>query len=337
MTAADLSNNLFVLTVMIYAVAMFTFAVAFALTKQEPDAVHRRAAAPEHAQAVELVMAGSRAPRWEPSVTGTPVADDSSPPSAARPSRSRGVTVRRAAVAVTALGWVIHLVEVASRGVASGRVPWGNMYEFSSAVSLVAVGIFLALSFRGDAARLGVFVLVPVVLYLGLAGTVLYTQAGPLQPVLNSYWLKIHVLAALTATGTLMVGGIVTVLLIVRRWGDARNGSSGVGFTSRLPDAVSLDRLERRIITLAFPIWTFAIVAGAIWAESAWGRYWGWDPKETWSFITWVIYAAYLHARATPSWRRSAQYFAAAGFVALVVNYYVVNLVINGLHSYAGV
>ena len=92
-----------------------------------------------------------------------------------------------------------------------------------------------------------------------------------------------------------------------------------------------------RIHAFMFPLWTFSVIAGSIWAEAAWGRYWGWDPKETWAFITWVIYAAYLHARATIGWRgRKAAYVAIAGFIAIMFNYFIVNMFVQGLHSYSG-
>jgi cytochrome c-type biogenesis protein CcsB len=118
--------------------------------------------------------------------------------------------------------------------------------------------------------------------------------------------------------------------------GNARAMVDGVA--RWLPEADRLDRLAYKVIGFAFPVWTFAIIAGAIWAKYAWSRYWGWDPKETWSFITWVVYAAYLHARATAGWRgRRAAYLSLLGFGCLMVDYYVVNTVITGLHSYAGV
>jgi cytochrome c-type biogenesis protein CcsB len=202
----------------------------------------------------------------------------------------------------------------------------------------------------------------PVVLYLGLAGTVLYANAGPLVPALNSYWIKIHVVAAITASGAFMVSGVVTVLYLLKeRWergtptlsfgpGAAAAVEVGAppaqpvqlpsrrGLMAWLPASEVLDRLAYRIVSFAFPVWTFAIIAGAIWAEQAWSRYWGWDPKETWSFITWLAYAAYLHARATAGWRgRRAAVLSLIGFGALMVDYYVVNTVITGLHSYAGV
>ncbi len=119
---------------------------------------------------------------------------------------------------------------------------------------------------------------------------------------------------------------------------ERETGDIAVARGGLLPTAEGLDRLASRIIAFAFPIWTFAVIAGAIWAQEAWGRYWGWDPKETWSFITWVLFAGYLHARATSGWQgRRAAALALVGFASLVVNFYAVNLWIVGLHSYAGV
>jgi cytochrome c-type biogenesis protein CcsB len=270
-----------------------------------------------------------------------------------RDAASRAVVAGRTAVALTVAGWAAHVGSVVTRGFAAHRVPWGNMYEFSSMVALVAVTVFLALLTRQQVRFLGAFVMAPVVLYLGLAGTVLYADAGPLVPALNSYWIKIHVVAAITASGAFMVSGVVTALYLLKdRW--ERRTAVGVGpgtaaavefervrgggLMGWLPAAEVLDRLAYRVVAFAFPVWTFAIMAGAIWAEQAWSRYWGWDPKETWSFITWLAYAAYLHARATAGWRgRRASLLALIGFGCLMVDYYVVNTVITGLHSYAGV
>jgi cytochrome c-type biogenesis protein CcsB len=306
----------------------------------------------------------------------------------------RTESIGRAAVVLTAAGWAFHLSSVLTRGFAVHRVPWGNMYEFSCMVTLVAVSIFLLLLAQQPLRRiaaiasqrpsrhvipwkarepvryLGAFVMAPVVLYLGLAGTVLYAAPGPLVPALNSYWIKIHVVAAITATGAFMVSGVVTILYLLKeRYERGRPplrvaiaarlrspvapqrvslgpgtaaaiemGPARGGLMRALPAAANLDRLAYRIVTFAFPIWTFAIIAGAIWAEQAWSRYWGWDPKETWSFITWLGYAAYLHARATAGWRgRRAATLSLIAFGCLMVDYYVVNTVITGLHSYAGV
>ena len=283
---------------------------------------------------------------------------------ARRQTTGRAERVGRAAVVVTVLGWGLHVASVTTRGLAAHRVPWGNMFEFSTMVSLVAVTVYLVLLARQKVRYLGLFVMVPVVLYLGLAGTVLYVPAGPLQPVLDSYWIKIHVVAAITASGGFMVSGVITLLYLLRSWLDRRAAAvsmgpgaaaavelaerptgmrgqvraMGDGLARWLPSSERLDRLAYQVVAFAFPVWTFAIVAGAIWAKYAWSRYWGWDPKETWSFITWVAYAAYLHARATAGWRgRRAAVLSLVGFACLMVDYYVVNTVISGLHSYAGV
>jgi cytochrome c-type biogenesis protein CcsB len=272
--------------------------------------------------------------------------------------RSRAVRIGQLAVALTVVGWGFHVASVTTRGLAVHRVPWGNMYEFSCMVTLVAVTIYLLLLLTQPVRYLGAFLMAPVVLYLGLAGTVLYAAPGPLVPALDSYWIKIHVVAAIAATGAFMVSGVVTVLYLLKeRWERGRPlfprrrvslgpGTAAVaemnaprsGLMQSLPSSEALDRLAYRIITFAFPVWTFAIIAGAIWAEQAWSRYWGWDPKETWSFITWLGYAAYLHARATAGWRgRRAATLSLIAFGCLMVDYYVVNTVITGLHSYAGI
>ncbi len=254
------------------------------------------------------------------------------------------VRLGRAAVAVTVLGWAVHLLSVILRGLAVGRVPWGNMYEFSSVVCLAAVTGFLVLMSRQPVRYLGAAVMLPVVIYLGLGTTVLYAPAAPLVPALNSYWLKIHVAAAATASGTFMVAFATTVLYLVqdvreRRASPTPEGTAGAPVARfRLPSAASLDAIAYRVTAFAFPIWTFAVIAGAIWAEAAWGRYWGWDPKETWAFITWVLYAGYLHARPLPRWQgRRAAVVGVVAFVALMFCYFGVNLWISGLHSYAGV
>jgi cytochrome c-type biogenesis protein CcsB len=313
---------------------------------------------------------------------------------AAAPAARRATRIGQGAVALTVIGWGLEFTSVTTRGIAVHRVPWGNMYEFSCMVTLVAVTIYLALLMQQPIKRiaatltlrpsrhtmswrsresvryLGAFLLAPVVLYIGLASTVLYAAPGPLQPALDSYWIKIHVVAAITATGAFMVSGVVTALYLLKeRWerglpslrvslmqrlrspirsqrvslgpgaaATAEWNTTSSGLMQSLPSSESLDRLAYRIITFAFPVWTFAIIAGAIWAEQAWSRYWGWDPKETWSFITWLGYAAYLHARATAGWRgRRAATLSLIAFACLMVDYYVVNTVITGLHSYAGI
>jgi cytochrome c-type biogenesis protein CcsB len=311
---AQLSDGLLFCAVIVYALAMLGFA------GEQASLRARRSV--ETLSTDELVsVGGGQGPL--PPVTLT----------TEKPSRAGqfGLTL-------TVCGWGIHVVSLVLRGFAAHRVPWGNMYEFSSAVALVAVTAFLGLVLRGRVERaLGAFVMLPVVLYLGLAASVLYTAAGPLVPALNSYWIKIHVAAAIMASGSFLLSGVVALLYLLRdRYDSTESPRFPVSLGAQLPSAAVLDRVSYSVIAFAFPVWTFAIIAGAIWAESAWGRYWGWDPKETWSFITWVLYAGYLHARATADWKgRKAAWVAVAAAGALIIDYYVVNIFVVGLHSYA--
>ena len=217
------------------------------------------------------------------------------------------------------------------------------MYEFAIVITVTAGACYLALMRRQPVRDLGVWIVGSVVLTLGLAVAVLYTPGGALVPVLDSYWLVVHVAAAIISGGVLTVGALLTALFLLRMRHDARQQTGDLGggagrYAAQLPSAATLSRAARTAHVFAFPIWTFAVIAGAIWAQEAWGRYWGWDPKETWSFIVWVVYAGYLHARSTAGWRgRRAAVIALIGFAALMVNYYVVNTVVDGLHSYSGV
>jgi cytochrome c-type biogenesis protein CcsB len=217
-------------------------------------------------------------------------------------------------------------------------VPWGNMYEFVLAVTLVgAVAWLIVLSRRPNLRHLGLFVALTEVLLLGLDGMVLYIRVGPLVPALNSYWLKVHVTAAILASGIFLVGFVAAAMYLIRSGYDRGKRNFPYTLGPRVPAAESLERLTFRLHAFAFPVWTFAVTAGAIWAEAAWGRYWGWDPKETWAFISWVVYAGYLHARATPSVKRStATWIAVFGWGTMMMNLFGVNLFISGLHSYSG-
>ncbi len=333
---AGLSDDLLFAAVLLYTAAMLAFAgeQASRRSRRLAEAASVGAVLRTAAASRTRMMAGAGGP---PVAAGPVGAETAVDPPASRRSRA-GV----AGLALTVVGAVLHVGSVITRGFAADRVPWGNMYEFSSAVALCAVVIFLVLvaGRRVDRA-LGAFVMVPVVLYLGLAGTVLYTAAGPLVPALDSYWIKIHVFAAVLSSGAFLLSGMVALLYLLRSRHDSQVAQGRaprfpLSIGAALPAAPALDRVTYGVIAFAFPIWTFAIIAGAIWAESAWGRYWGWDPKETWSFITWVLYAGYLHARATAGWKGSkAAWVAVAAAGALIVDYYVVNIFVVGFHSYA--
>jgi cytochrome c-type biogenesis protein CcsB len=247
----------------------------------------------------------------------------------------------RIALIFTTAGLALHLTGVVTRGLAVHRVPWGDMYEFVISVSCVAVLFFLGLMIKYRPYHLGLFFMAPIVIIMGLAQTVIYTPAGPLVPALNSYWLAIHVTAMTLASGTFMVGAVLAVVYL---FAERHTRRVAAGLSSRygevfrlLPSAERLDQIAYRTVVFAFPIWTFGIMAGAIWADEAWGRYWGWDPTETWAFITWVVYACFLHARVTAGWRgRRAAVIQLVGFGCLLFNLLGVSLFITGLHSYAG-
>ncbi|QPP07150.1 c-type cytochrome biogenesis protein CcsB [Streptomyces bathyalis] len=251
----------------------------------------------------------------------------------------------RIAVSLTTLAFLLHVAGVLARSLSVQRAPWGNMYEFSTAFSMVAVGAYLAfLVAKKNVRWIGLPLVATVLLDLGLAVTVLYTESDQLVPALHSYWLWIHVSLAITCGALFYLGFVSTALYLFRDRYETKLLSGGTpgGFATsvleRLPSSASLDKFAYRINAAVFPFWTFTIVAGAIWAGDAWGRYWGWDPKEVWSFITWVAYACYLHARATAGWKgRKAAYLALIAFACFLFNYYGVNIFFNGKHSYAGV
>lgn len=264
------------------------------------------------------------------------------PATAGGDATARGEGRRRAAgiaMAVTVLGLALHLAGVVLRGVAAGRVPWANMYEFTLVGSLVAVATFVALTRWRDVRFLGAIVLGLAVLALGLALAVFYLPADPVRPILQSYWLVIHVSIATIASGLFTVSFAASALQLLKDSRDA--GSPRVGgprwrMLDALPPTADLEALAFRITAVGFVLWTFTIMAGAIWAEHSWGRYWGWDPKETWSFVVWLVYAAYLHARTTAGWSgRRAAWFVVVGYATVLFNFTGVNLFFQGKHTYA--
>ncbi|GHG97842.1 c-type cytochrome biogenesis protein CcsB [Streptomyces rubradiris] len=251
----------------------------------------------------------------------------------------------RIAVSLTVLAFAIEAGGVLTRALSVERAPWGNMYEFNITLTTVAVGVYLVLlTLKKNVRWLGLPLATTVLLDLGLAVTVLYTASDQLVPALHSYWLYIHVSTAIFCGAVFYVGAVGTVLYLFKDSFENKLASGGTpgrfanSVLDRLPSAASLDKFAYRVNAAVFPLWTFTIIAGAIWAGNAWGRYWGWDPKETWSFITWVAYAGYLHARATAGWKgRKAAYLALAAFACWIFNYYGVNIFVSGKHSYADV
>ena len=268
------------------------------------------------------------------------------------------------------VGVAANLGSILTRGMAAGRTPWGNMYEYSALLALMVVlGYLVGIEWRAHVRTLGGFVYAFAIFTMAIGVSFFYVGATDLMPALNSYWRQIHVTSMITASSLLGLGCVLSILYLVKHRmerrqlaamraqhpapimggatdldappdfaPDADESMAGDAALSRgrLPSAATLDRLAYRFIAFGFPVWTFGVICGAIWAQEAWSRYWGWDPKETWSFITWVIFAGYLHARATNGWKGvRAATIALVGFVSLFVTYYAVNLWIAGLHSYA--
>lgn len=237
------------------------------------------------------------------------------------------------------LALVIHVASVVLRGFATHRFPLGNMYEFVTMATAAAILTSVVVLRKRPLRPMLVFILAPVIVLMFLAATELYADAAPVVPALRSYWLPIHVTIVATGSGILLFAGVSSLLFLLRI--RQPKGEEGTGFwgkfATRLPDAKTLDRLAYKTTIVAFPLFGAGVILGAIWAEAAWGRFWGWDPKETMSFIAWIIYAAYLHARATSGWRNTrAAWINVAGFVAMLFNLFIINIVVSGLHSYAG-
>jgi cytochrome c-type biogenesis protein CcsB len=323
---AALSNNLLYSAMVVYALAMYFYTASLAFSRPG------RVRSGEATAVRELAAVGG--------ATGPTTYDQQPPPATTtEPVPERADRLGRVGVSLTVLAFALHLGAVVARGLSAQRAPWGNMFEFSVTGALAVTGVYLVLLRRHDIRYLGTFVVLPVLLTLGLAVTVLYTESAQLVPALKSVWLVIHVSAAIIASGILTVGFAQTVCFLVQDRREQRPvGQRSQSFMDRLPSAAALDRSAYRMHAFAYPIWTFAVIAGAIWAENAWGRYWGWDPKETWAFITWMVYTAYLHARATAGWKgRKAAYVALLGYATFLFNYLVVNIWLVGFHSYAGV
>ena len=241
----------------------------------------------------------------------------------------------RIGTAMMVLGFIFLFAGVALRGVSAGRVPWGNMYEFSITGALAFTGAYLFALKKYKVRWLGLPVVIAVLLTLGTAITILYVKSGPLVPALKSTWLAIHVSAAIVSGGVFLLANRVAAAYLYLDRVEARGPRPK--WAEKIPSLEVLDQLSYRLVAFVFPLWTFAVIAGAIWAESAWGRYWGWDPKETWAFITWVAYAAYLHARVTIGWRgRRAAWLCLFAGSTFLFNYIYVNIWGTGRHTYSG-
>ena len=320
-TLAQLSHLAVYSAMGVLTLAMVMYAVYLArITPTQPrvEAVER-----------ELVAAGG---------ADAPSAPGASEPASggAQPESVRARKAGGVAWMLTLLGTLLTVAGVVLRGFEVHRWPLGNMYEFALVGCMLTLLAYAAWARRRDLRWLGLFVVGPVLLTLGLAITAWYTDGSELMPSLRSIWLAIHVSVATLSVALFTIGFSLAIIYLVQaRLEDA--DPRPASFMDRLPDSRALERLTYAIHVVAFPLWTFTLIAGAIWARQAWGAYWSWDPKEVWTFVIWTVYAAYLHARATTGVRRqSVAWIALAGFGCIIINYTVVNMFLVGMHSYSG-
>lgn len=248
------------------------------------------------------------------------------------PRASRSLKV---AMSLTVLGWVLNVAGVVLRGLAAGYAPWSNMFGFAITSAALIVGVFLLIQFWQDVRFLGAYIVGFTVVTLGAATVNFAVAIVPLPPPLQSAWLIIHVFVAILGTAFFALGAALAITQLVQ----ARRETRGLVASTKasLPSSEALENFSYRVVLVGFAFWTFTLIAGAIWAKFAWGRYWGWDVKEVWTFIIWTLYAGYIHARATRGWRgaRSA-WLSIIGFASVVFNFTIVNQYFKGLHSYSG-
>ncbi|WP_425308143.1 c-type cytochrome biogenesis protein CcsB [Ammonicoccus fulvus] len=315
---------------MVTAAVIYLFAV-FAHAAEWASARHAGIRVSKARGRVPVVVGGRGAEEADTVEADEPVEEVSAEPAGARLRTDR---MGRIGIALTMVGLLVHVLAVVLRGVAADRLPWGNMYEFTSTSLIFVVATHLVLATRFGMRWLGLPVAMLSTTGLGLAVTVFYVDVAPLVPSLHSVWFAFHIFAATVAGAAFTIGGISAILYLLRRRAEER----GVvrGYLVNVPSAEKLDKFTYLLLAFAFPLFTFVIAAGAIWAQYAWGRYWGWDPKETWSLVTWAIYAAYLHARSTAGWKgRPAAIISIVGAVSFWWNFVGINLLVSGLHSYA--
>ncbi|MFC4139979.1 MULTISPECIES: c-type cytochrome biogenesis protein CcsB [unclassified Microbacterium] len=329
---ADLESLSVVLmwtAIAIYALAFLAY--AFDLASRSAKTADAKL---ETAKAKQLVTAGGGGG------AAADAGDAASAASDADEAKPRYV-MARIGTSLTVLGWLFHLGATVTRGIADGHVPWSNLYEFAMIGTLLIIAVYLIVLTRLDVRYLGSFILGLVVVLLGLTSTNFYVVITPLAEPLKSVWLIIHVFVASLSTALFALAFALSVmqLMQMRRERLVAEGAAktGPGFLRTIPDSNRLESLAYRFTVVGFIAWTFTLMAGAIWAQDAWGRFWGFDVKETWTFIIWVLYAGYIHARATRGWRGSrSAWLSIVGFAAVLFNFTIVNVFFKGLHSYSG-
>ncbi len=238
--------------------------------------------------------------------------------------------ISRVAVTLQVIGWCLHTVALICRGIGAGRLPMTNQYEFATSFAwgICLVSLFFVLKFHFSV--LGAFASPVMFLIIGYAA-MQSKDVHELMPALRSNWLGFHVSTAIIAYGAFGVSFVLSLIFLLRD-----KVQAGGFLDQRIPDREKLDGISYRSVALGLLFLTFTIVTGAIWAERAWGRYWSWDPKETWSLVTWIIYAIYLHLRIRRGYEgKAAAIFAVIGFLCVLFTYVGVNTFLPGIHSYA--
>ena len=334
----------------IYALAFIAYAVD--LARRGAVAVDTKDAAAKTARERELVAAGGAGAGSRGDIVEQLRAQETASEAALNaPVGKRARLVwARIGTSLTVLGFLFHLGGDVTRGIAAGRVPWSNMYEFALTGTLLIVAVYLGVLFRYDLRFLGTFITGLVVVLLGGTAIWFYTDIVPLMDPLKSVWLVIHVFVASLATALFALAFGLSVLQLMQARRETKiaalataegaapgTAKTGPGFLKTLPSAEALESLAYRFAILGFIFWTFTLIAGSIWANDAWGRYWGFDTKEVWTFVIWVLYAGYIHARATRGWRGSrSAWLSIIGFTAVIFNFTIVNMFFKGLHAYSG-
>ncbi|TFD52767.1 c-type cytochrome biogenesis protein CcsB [Cryobacterium frigoriphilum] len=319
----------------VYALAFIAFAIDLAKRSAAVDAAGQAAGAPVSGEASGAASgaAGSGGSTLTLNRLSTRINNDAVTPY----SHSASL---RVGMSLTVLAAALHLFATLTRGIAADRVPWANMYEFAMTGTLLIVAVYLIVLIRVDLRFLGTFVTGLVLVLLGVAAVSFYVEVAPLPPALQSAWLVIHVFVASLGTGFFALGfalSFVQLLQFRRESLVADTRPVRLRFLATLPSSATLENLAYRVNIIGFILWTFTLMAGSVWAEQAWGRYWGWDTKEVWTFIIWVIYAGYIHARATRGWRGSrSAWLSIVGFAAVMFNFGIVNVFFKGLHAYSG-
>lgn len=227
-------------------------------------------------------------------------------------------------------GLIFHTIAIFTRTVEAGRLPLTSQYEFATCFAWGISLTFIIYEWKFKFKTLGVFA-TPFILAVTVYAALQSSEIKPLMPVLNSNWLFIHVATAIFSYGAFAIACAVSIIYLTREKFKEDDFT-----TKHLPGREVLDQIGYKAISFGFFMLTLVMVTGAIWAERAWGRYWRWDPKETWSFVTWIIYAIYLHVRVSKGWKnKKAAWYAIIGFAAVIFTYIGVNTLMSGFHSYA--